>query len=147
LSRIAEILRTHRYGGTVRENIELINLVLSDSVPRISFQSQISARFNDIKNELDECRPVIAWINIAPSDEDIIRHAVVIVGYDIQKNEIYYVDPEMSEENHIKTVGMGIFLDEKLGVEARIIKLRVSKITQKHLNGRVTPFKRREARK
>ena len=147
LSRIADILKTHRFGGTVRENIELINPVLRDSVPRIRFQSQVSARFSDIKEEIDACRPVIAWINIAPSDEDSIKHAIVITGYNLQKNEIYFVDPEMTVENHIRTLEMGTFLDEKLGVEARIIKLDVSKIGQKHLNGRITPYKRRRATK
>ena len=143
LSRISEVLKTHRISGTVRENIELINPELRDSVPRIRFQSQISARFSDIEEEIDACRPVIAWINIAPSDEDMIKHAVVITGYDIQKNEIYFVDPEMTVENHIRTLEMGTFFDEKLGVEARIIKLNISEIGQKHLNGRVTPYKRR----
>jgi hypothetical protein len=143
LSSIARVLRTNKISGTIRENIELINAELEDSVPRIHFYSRVSARFDDIKDEIDSCRPVIAWINIAPSKEDTVMHAVVIVGYDLQQNEIFLVDPEMTQENHEKHMDLGMFLDEKLGVEGRIIILSVSEIGQKHLNGRITPYQRR----
>ena len=143
LRKIADALQTHKYGGTVRNNIELINSLLADSVPQIRFQSQVLARFDDIKKEIDEGRPVIAWIDIAPSDEDILKHAVIVKCYDLQKGEIKFVDPEMTLENHVKTMKLGVFVDEKLGVEGRITKLIISPIGQKNLIGRIKPYERR----
>jgi len=144
LKTIANTSKTHPMGGTVRENIELINTLLTDSVPQIQFQTLLSARLDDIKQELDDKRPVIAWINIAPSVLDTVMHAVVITDYDPVNFEIKYIDPEMTEEHHTMKVSIGKFLDEKLGVEGRIIKLNISSIGQKDLIGGVKPYSRRK---
>jgi len=147
LKKIARALGTHKLAGTIPENVELINQLLTESVPQIQFKSQISARFDEIRKELDERKPVIAWINIAQDKSDLARHSIVVIGYNLEKNEIYFVDPEMTVDNHVKNMDIGVFIDEKLGVEARIIKLIISQIGQKDLLGKIVPYERREKTK
>ena len=143
ISKIAKVLGTHRFSGTPPGAIEKINSLLSESIPRIQFKSQLSGRFEDIKREIDEGKPVIAWINISPNEEDIIMHAVVVVGYDEEKKEIYYVDPEMTAENHEKRIEIGDFIDNKLGVRGHLVKLIITERGQIDLMGRIVSSRRR----
>lgn len=143
LGKIAAILGTHYLAGTPPGAIERINQELGESIPRIQFKSQIGGRFDEIREEIDEGRPVIAWIDIASVEEDTIRHAVVVTGYDPEKKEIYYVDPEMMVENHEKTVEMGDFIDNKLGVRGHLVKLIITEIGQVDLMGRIVSLKKR----
>jgi len=145
IGKIAEELGAHYLAGTPPGGIERVNLLLADSIPNIQFKSQLSGRFEDLKKEIDEGRPVIAWIEIVGKDGDTIRHAVVINGYDPEKKEIYYVDPEMTAENHEKTAEIGDFIDNKLGVRGHLVKLIISAIGQKDLMGRIVPFKKRRS--
>lgn len=117
--------------------------MLADSIPNIQFSSQLSGRFNDIIEEIDAGRPVIAWIDITENEGDTVRHAIVITGYDPEKKEIYYVDPEMTAEKHEKTAEIGDFIDNKLGVRGHLVKLIISEKGQKDLMGRVIAVKKR----
>jgi len=144
LNKIAKASGTHPKGGTVRGNIELINDLLTNSVPRISFKYELAFSFEDILDELQNKRPVIAWINITPDDDEPLLHAVVVSYYDKSTNNVTYIDPLMTKENHTKTVTASVFLDECLGVDGMIIKLVVSTIGQVDLLGKVRPYARRK---
>jgi len=143
VGRVAKALRTHRLSGTAPGDLELVNSLLTESVPQIQFKSQISGRFEDIKTEIDRERPLIAWINISPDRDDTIWHAVVIHGYDLDDNKIYFIDPEMNVEDYERTSEIGYFLDNKLGVDGRLIKLIISKVGQMDLRGKIRPFKKK----
>jgi hypothetical protein len=147
ISKIAEELGAHYLAGTPPGGIERVNLLLAESIPNIQFKSQLSGSFDEIKKEIDEGRPVIAWIEIVGKDGDTIRHAVVVNGYDPEKKEIYYVDPEMTPENHERIAEIGDFIDNKLGVRGHLVKLLISTIGQKDLMGRIIPLKKRRSRK
>ena len=147
ISKIAEELGAHYLAGTPPGGIERVIILLADSIPNIQLKSQLSGNFDEIKKEIDEERPVITWIEIVGKDGDTIRHAVVVNGYDPEKKEIYYIDPEMAAENHERIVEIGDFIDNKLGVRGHLVKLIISTIGQKDLMGRIIPLKRRRGHK
>ena len=145
---IAKALRTHPNGGTAPGDIERINSELADSFPHIQVKDQIGGGFNDIREEIDEPkrRPLIAWIVIARDDGDPIFHAVLINGYSRDRTKIYYVDPEMTQENHQCEAEVGDFINNKLTVEGHLIKLVITERGEKDLMGGLHPIRKRRQR-
>jgi len=142
---IAEETRTHPQIGTAWSDIERINDLLKDSFPPISFEVQVGGSLEDIVTELygENSRPLIAWIIGVIDDGDTIFHSVVINGVSEDSTRIFYIDPAMTVENHQCEVEIGDFLDKKLGVDGRLVKLVIKNIGQKDLMGKMGPIIRR----
>ena len=126
LKRIAKAINAN-IDGTAFDDIENINELLENSNPLMEFKIKMPGNFTEIRNELDEGRPVIAWINIAePPDE--VWHSVVIKGYDIQRNIIIYMDPQFGEREE----AIGTFL-KKMEPYNLIVKLVIGSRVQRRL--------------
>lgn len=143
LSMIARELRADPDAGTAPGDIERVNALLIDSFPQVQLRGKIGGNFEEIRAEIDQERPVIAWIEVIRDEQDILRHAVVINGYSSDLRKIFYVDPAMTKDNHQCEVEIGDFVDNKLGVEGHLIKLETTVVGQKDLRGRIRPLKRR----
>ena len=85
-------------GGTTFENIELINEKLKKARPSLSFTAVSGASVKDIKDELENDHPVIAWV-MMPSSKGDYPHSKVITGFDDEeKLHIYCNDPVYERE-------------------------------------------------
>ena len=127
--------------GTPPGGIELINGALVNSKPSIRFTRQLSGTLREIIVEIDNERPIIAWINLSDNEFDPVWHAVVIVGYDRDKREIYYIDPLKTEEDHIVTLEIGDFISNKMGPQGNMIKFEIGGRGQRTLISSAPLFK------
>lgn len=143
ISTIAKELQTHPDGGTAPGDIERVNALLTESFPQIRLIDKKTGTFLEIQDEIENSRPIIAWLELVRDEDDILFHAVVINGYSSNLTTIYYVDPAMTVEDHQCDAEVGDFIDEKLGVEGHLIKLETTLKGQKDLMGRIKPLKRR----
>ncbi len=99
--------------------------------PSIEFSAVYGGSFANIKYELREGRPVIALINIA-DPPDVIKHAVLVVGFDPETNKVIYNDPDGPAR---RVSEVGIFVD-KMGAYPQYVKLligRRQRLTSKRL--------------
>lgn len=144
INAIAKCTRTHPLEGTIIMDIERINELLIDSVPQISFKDQVGGSLPDIIMELHGENPVplIAWILGVEDDGDRIFHSIVINGVPEDRTQIFYVDPARTEDDYQCDEEIGEFLDNKLGVSGRLVKLKISKKGHKDLLGKVHPLTR-----
>lgn len=113
---IAKITKTNR-DGTAPKAAENVNILLRKAKPPIGFRYREGVKFPEIRNEIDEERPVIALINMVELPRRI-WHAVVIVDFDPDNNLVYYDDPEEDEKNCIKSLGWSI--RKKMGMASKI---------------------------
>lgn len=85
VANISEAIKTSADdGGTTFENIKHINEKLKKTRPSIEFVADFGHNFEDIKKEIANNRPVIAWITI-PSPQGDYNHSIVITGFDEDK--------------------------------------------------------------
>ena len=147
LRKIARELRTDPDAGTSPGDIERVNTLLLDSFPQIQLRGKKMGTFGEIRDEIDQERPVIAWIELVRDEDDILFHAVVVKGYSSDLSKIFYIDPNKTEDDHQCEAEVGDFIDNKLGVEGHLIKLEITLIGQKDLRGRIRPLKRRRETK
>jgi len=85
-------------GGTTFENIELINEKLKKARPSLRFTAVSGQNLNEIRDELGNDRPVIAWV-MMPSSQGDYPHSKVITGIDDEeKLQIYCNDPVYEKE-------------------------------------------------
>ena len=144
---IAKITGTHRDIGTILGNIERINEQLKDSFPQIQFLDTIGGEFMDIAEEIDNDRPVIAWLVIAKDEGDTLFHSVVINGYAEDRTRILYVDPELTEEHCQREAEVGDFISNKLTSEGQLVKITVTTSGAKDVLGGIHPRGRRRLRR
>lgn len=141
LNSIATKVQAHPEAGTAPGNIELINGALLESFPEIQMIDNKGGTWSDIKNEIDEGRPIVAWIVIARDEGDIIYHSVVINGYDDALTTLYYIDPEQNEDNYQLSAPIGTFIDDWLTVDGHLIKMKTTIKGQQDLHQRLLPLK------
>jgi predicted double-glycine peptidase len=99
VATISETIKTSAdEGGTTFENIKLINEKLKKTMPSLEFIAGSSHQFEEIKEEIKNDRPVIAWVTM-PSPHGDFNHSIVITGYDDEKLLIYCNDPVYGREN------------------------------------------------
>jgi len=146
LSTIAKTVRADPEAGTAPGDIELINIALLDSFPEIQIVDSKGGTFQIIKHEIDERRPVIAWIVIAEDEGDLLFHSVVVNGYNDDLTILYYVDPEMDNMNYQLSVPIGKFVDEMLTVEGHLIRMKITIKGQQDLFLRLHPLKKAHTR-
>lgn len=144
VKKIARTLNTGPLTGTAPGSVELINSLLGDSKPPILFKSKLAGNITDVKDELDNKRPLIAWINISGDEGDPVWHTVVIIRYDEEKRVITYVDPLKNVDDHEVTEDSGFFMDVRLGSRRHIIKLVLVSEAQKTLIGILKPIEKQE---
>jgi len=144
---IAKTTGTHRDIGTIPGNIERINEKLKDSFPQIQFLDTIGGEFMDIAEEIDNDRPVIAWLVIAKDEGDTLFHSVVINGYAEDRTRILYVDPELTEEHCQREAEVGDFISNKLTSEGHLVKITLTTRGAKDLMGGIHPIGRRRRRR
>lgn len=108
--KIAKTVKTSAdEGGTTFENIELINEKLKKARPSLKFVASSGHGFEEIKKELINDHPVIAWI-MMPSPQGDFPHSVVITGVDDQKLLIYCNDPVYGREKIPTTKFMNMWI-------------------------------------
>ena len=93
LSTIAKIVQTRALDGTAPRDVERMNDVLGDSIPSIEFKFEAGNRISDIRQELNNDRPCIAWINVVNLPDEL-WHGIVITGYDPVRNTLSYNNPD-----------------------------------------------------
>jgi predicted double-glycine peptidase len=96
---ISEAVRTNEEeSGTSFEDIKRINEKLIKTKPSLEFVAGFNHKIEEIKEEIDNDRPVIAWV-MMPSPQGDFRHSIVITEFDEDKLLIYYNDPVYGKEN------------------------------------------------
>jgi hypothetical protein len=123
LGTIAKTIGATPVMGTTLGSVEFINSRLDESHPPMKFKRQLSGTYDEIKTEIDEDRPVIAWIDKRQIVDDEVWHSVVINGYDEDLRRIYYCDPALSEEYWQKESESGDFIMNKLSPQGHLVKL------------------------
>jgi ABC-type bacteriocin/lantibiotic exporter with double-glycine peptidase domain len=99
VTKISKAIKTSADdGGTNFENIKRINEELKKTRPSLEFVADFGHKFEDIKKEIANNRPVIAWIAV-PSPQGDFNHSIVITGFDEDKLIIYYNDPVYGRES------------------------------------------------
>jgi uncharacterized protein YvpB len=99
VTKISEVIKTSAdNGGTTFANIKHINEQLKKTRPSLEFVADFGHKFEGIKKEITNGRPVIAWIAI-PSPQGDFNHSIVITGFDEDKLIIYYNDPVYGRES------------------------------------------------
>ena len=82
VAKISEVIKTSAdNGGTTFDNIKHINEELKKTKPSVEFIADFGHKFEDIKKEISNNRPVIAWIAV-PSPHGDFNHSIVITGFD-----------------------------------------------------------------
>jgi hypothetical protein len=133
ISTIAKTINCDPIWGTVPGMIESINSKLVNARPTLRFRRQLSGRYNEIIEEIDSEIPVMAWIDKRSQFQDEVWHVVIINGYDEKARKIYYVDPKLPEDYWQKSEESGFFMQELLGPEGNLIKLKIGSIGQRRL--------------
>lgn len=130
---IARFIGADPVWGTPPGGIELINGALVNARPSLRFIRQLSGTLREIIEEINNLRPIIAWINLTDNEADPTWHSVVIVGYDRDKREIYYLDPQRTMQDPLVTCEIGEFINNKIGQQGNIIKIEIGGKGQKTL--------------
>ena len=87
-------------GGTTFENIELINEKLKKTRPSLRFVAVWGQNFSEIKDELENDHPVIAWV-MMPSSQGDYPHSKVITGIDDEEKLLIYCNDPVYEREDI----------------------------------------------
>lgn len=107
IAKISEILKTSAdIGGTTFENIKNINEEFKKTRPSLEFVPSLNHKIEDIKKEIADNHPVIAWV-MMPDPNGDYPHSIVITDIDEDKLLIYYNDPVYGKE----TVSIQEFTD------------------------------------
>lgn len=133
IRKIAKTLSTDVDWGTVPGNVEFINNILGKSRPKMQFQRQISGKYTEVTAEIDDKRPIVAWIDPKKIGNDEVWHVVVINGYDSDQRKIFFVDPLLPEEYWQKEAESSHFMEERLGPKGMLIKLIIGGVGQQTL--------------
>lgn len=98
IAKISEILKTSAdLGGTTFDNIKNINDAFKKTRPSLEFVPNLNHKIEDIKKEIANNRPVIAWV-MMPDPNGDYPHSIVITDIDEDKLLIYYNDPVYGKE-------------------------------------------------
>jgi predicted double-glycine peptidase len=129
IAEISEILKTSAdLSGTTFDNIRNINEAFKKTRPSLEFTPGLNHKFEDIKKEISNNRPVIAWV-MMPDPNGDYPHSIVITDIDEDKLLIYYNDPVYGKEN----VSIREFMDMWDGNSRVLIRIKIGeKVT---LNG------------
>ena len=121
IPKISEILKTSAdLGGTTFENIKNINEVFRKTRPSLEFVVGLNHKLEDIKKEISNNRPVIAWV-MMPDPNGDYPHSIVITDIDEDKLLIYYNDPVYGKEN----VSIREFMDMWDGNSRVLIRVKI----------------------
>jgi ABC-type bacteriocin/lantibiotic exporter with double-glycine peptidase domain len=121
ISKISEVLKTSAdLGGTTFENIKNINEVFRKTRPSLEFIVGLNHKLEDIKKEISNNRPVIAWVMMRDPNGDY-PHSIVITDIDEDKLLIYYNDPVYGKEN----ISIREFMDMWDGNSRVLIRIRI----------------------
>jgi len=133
INKIAKAIGARPDWGTIPGNIEAINSKLTHAQPSIRFRRQVSGRYTEIVEEIDQKRPVIAWIDKKETLGDEVWHVVIVNGFDPDLRRIYYVDTLLQEEFWQKECETGHFMEKRLGLKGYLVKLIIGGTGQKTL--------------
>lgn len=124
VSDIAEIVET-KADGTLPEKVRNLNdgKHVLKAVPSIEFDVDLKPHsLVEIEKEIDEKRPVIAWVELSNGVHKC-AHAVVVSGLDRDKHLIYYNDPIFGE----KEEEIGSFMSRWEKLDRILIKVKIGK--------------------
>lgn len=124
VSDIAEIVET-KADGTLPEKVRNLNddKHVLKAVPSIEFDVDLKPHsLVEIEKEIDEKRPVIAWVELS-NGVHRCAHAVVVSGLDRDKHLIYYNDPIFGE----KEEEIGSFMSRWEKLDRILIKVKIGK--------------------
>ena len=107
--------------GTPLENVERINEKLHKTVPSVEFVAELNCSFDEIRNEISQGKPVIAWVRIPYS------HSVVVTGLNEEMLVIYYNDPQLGK----KQIEMGRFISAWNSSDNVLIKVKIGEKIQR----------------
>jgi uncharacterized protein YvpB len=130
VSDIAKIVNT-REDGTMLEDIKNINSneEILRAIPSIEFETKMLSSFKEIETEINENRPVIAWI-MASAEGREFEHSIVVTGIDRDRHRIHYNDPFLGRRE--EDIGRFMTMWEK--VDRTLIKVKIGKREQKLLD-------------
>lgn len=98
IAAISETLKTSAdLGGTTFDNIKNINEEFKKTRPSLEFVPGLNHKLEDIKKEIAEGRPVIAWVMMSDPN-GYFPHSIVITYIDEDNLLIYYNDPVYGKE-------------------------------------------------
>jgi len=107
IAKISEIVKTSAdIGGTTFDNIKNINEEFKKTRPLLEFIPSLNNKIEDVKKEIVDNHPVIAWI-MMPDPNGDYPHSIVITDIDEDKLLIYYNDPVYGKE----TISIREFMD------------------------------------
>jgi hypothetical protein len=107
--------------GTRLSAVEGINAKLQKSVPSIEFESKTNCTFSDIENEIQQGKPVIAWLRMPHP------HSIVIEGFDKTKLIVFYNDPQVGK----RQMEMGRFMSSWDDMDNVLIKAKIGEKLQR----------------
>jgi uncharacterized protein YvpB len=127
---LAKILKTNPL-GTPLDNVKLLNKnrKILKAVPSIEFKPKLGCTFDEITKELNNHRPVIAWLSASEIFKDLI-HSVVITGVDEKKLLVHYNDPIYGS----KEESMNEFLSRWSRSDHVLIKLKIGRLLERKLD-------------
>jgi len=129
VSAVAKAIRTSAdEGGTTFENIKRINEELIKAMPSLEFIAGSGHKFEEIEEEINAERPIIAWITMSSPQGDF-NHSIVITGVDRENLLIYYNDPVYGKE----TIPIGQFMDMWEASFRILIKTKIGERAQRLL--------------
>jgi len=127
---IAGIVNT-REDGTLLEDVKNINQnkAILKAIPSIEFETCVLCKFSEIEDEINNHRPVIAWLAI-PTNGTLFKHSVVVTCVDMENHLIYYNDPIFGK----KRENIGSFMSMWENLDKILIKVKIGKREQRLLD-------------
>lgn len=132
---IAKAIKTIIGEGTSFDFIHEINARLLTSVPSVKFLAKFPCKWDEVIEENNEGKPIIAWIWLSdsrdPTGEKGCGHSVVITDIDVSLGEIFYNDPlkGLCKED----IGTFISKWEHEVVNQSLIKVEIEDRAQRYL--------------
>lgn len=117
---IANTIGTTVGGGTKFEKVSHINKKLLKSSREVAFQPDEGHNFEEITRELEQSRPVIAWL--IEGERHAFGHSVVITHYSKTTLKVHYLDPITGYHEKDVTV----FMTQWQRQNNILIKLKIS---------------------
>jgi len=101
--------------GTPLQGIEKINEKLLKAVPSIEFEAKMNCTFSEIEKEIQDGRPVIAWIKTP------FAHSILVTGLNREALVLYYNDPQRGK----RQIEMGKFMSAWESIDNVLIKVEI----------------------
>jgi len=131
IKTIAKTIRTEVGKGTVFHDITKINEMISSSLPSVDFVVEYPCEWDEIVEENENRKPIIAWIWLSDNRGHGCGHSVVVFDIDRSEGVIYYNDPALGVVQ--EDIGKFISKWEDENVNSSLIKVRVGEKIQRKL--------------